>query len=561
VVPKERPELGITAPFPVAIYVHGTGGFRLEAMGFGGFMARQGIATVGVDLYMHGMVLDEFMGEVFVSILQDNGLGRVAEAMLNNRAIDINYDGEPDPAGNFWSVDIFHTRDSVRQGALDLIRLIQVLRGFDGQRRWSLDADWDGIPELDGLAGDFNGDGRVDLVGPEGPYFLFGISLGGIVSSVAAAVEPEVVAAAPISPGGGLIDVAVRSLQTGVPEMAVLPMMGPLLIGIPAPETEEPVLAFYSPDGREEVTVPVHSLNGLRPGDRIRAVNLRSGEEAWSVADQDLRFRLGLPCDQDDPLLVEAPNGSWKAERFDRDVTWQGTEYPANSDLVSITDGFGVQRQTPDARLFLQIAQTAVDPGDPINYARHYWQRPLYADYPDVSIDHDTNLAVILTIGDMNVPISTGAALARAAGLIPYEWSDLHLYEETPHQVLIDTYVLEGLERLRRFDRDPWNDDREILLDPDYLSEGTDEFDAPHLEHPLRLSRPGPNGGVSVVRFLYPNKKGRHGIIPSDPRMPFNVHLYAVNAIARFFATEGKEWVDDLCLADDSCSFIHPPPD
>jgi hypothetical protein len=210
--------------------------------------------------------------------------------------------------------------------------------------------------------------------------------------------------------------------------------------------------------------------------------------------------------------------------------------------------------------VFLQIAQTSVDPGDPVNYAPHYWRIPLYKDYPGVA--RDTRLGLVVTIGDMNVPISTGASFGRAAGLIPYHHDETDpRYRMTPHQVLVDSYVLEGLERLRRFDREPFNDDREILLDPDYLSEGTDEFDAPTLEHPLRLGLAHPDEGQSVIRFLYPRPTGVHGIVPSDPRMPFNVHQYAVNAIARYFVTRGTEWVDDLCLADNSCDFIPPPVD
>jgi hypothetical protein len=59
-----------------------------------------------------------------------------------------------------------------------------------------------------------------------------------------------------------------------------------------------------------------------------------------------------------------------------------------------------------------------------------------------------------------------------------------------------------------------------------------------------------------VIRFLFPSPTGFHGIAPSDPRRAFNVHLFAINAIGRFFSTGGREWSDDPCLADDSCDFI-----
>jgi hypothetical protein len=143
----------------VTFYTHGTGGFRLESLGFAGQMAKFGIATVGVDLYMHGMVLPDDLIALFQAAMQRKGLTPVVDALLDNRAVDINYDNVPDPAGTFWSFRAFHVRDSVRQAAFDVVRLVHILRGFDGQRTWSLDADGDGVADLEGLAGDFNNDG------------------------------------------------------------------------------------------------------------------------------------------------------------------------------------------------------------------------------------------------------------------------------------------------------------------------------------------------------------------------------------------------------------------
>jgi hypothetical protein len=559
VVPKERPEQGIRAPFPVTFYTHGTGGFRLESLGFAGQMAKFGIATVGVDLYMHGMVLPDDLIALFQAAMQRKGLTPVVDALLDNRAVDINYDNVPDPAGTFWSFRAFHVRDSVRQAAFDVVRLVHILRGFDGQRTWSLDADGDGVADLEGLAGDFNNDGTVDLVGPDGPYFLFGISLGGIVGSVAAAVEPEIVAAAPISPGGGLVDVVMRSLQYGVPENVLLSFMGPLLIGADDPDSGDPVLAFYIPDAWNETLVPVHSLAGLQSGLRMRLVNREpeSGDEDHSRTDENLRFRMAVSADRGDHLLVEALDEAdqvvWQADTFDRDVFWQGVLYEKGSPLVALVDGSGIHRQTPDLRRFGQMAQTAMDGGDPVNYAPYYFKKSLYQDYPGVH--KPTNLALLLTAGDMNVPINTGIAEGLAAGLIPYEpGANDPRYGKTPHRVLIDHYVAEGLERLQRFDKPPWNDSRRILLDPDELSEGLDGFDAPTLSTPLRLRTDGPNDGESVLRIIYPRPNGAHGIGPSDPTRTYNIFLHVINAVAHYFLT--RQWVDDVCLEDDSCDFI-----
>ncbi|RME24641.1 MAG: hypothetical protein D6806_09270 [Deltaproteobacteria bacterium] len=558
-VPKARPEAGIVPPFPVAIYLHGTGGDRLQAMGFAGHLAKFGIATVGLDLPLHGLVLPEEYKQIVDAAFSSAGFGRVGRSLQDNRTIDINYDGEPDPAGNFWGYDAFRSRDCVRQAALDVMRLVQVFSTFDGEHRWSQDADGDGRPELEGLAGDFDGDGRVDIVGPGGRFFVFGISLGGIVSSVVAPVEPKIVAAAPVSSGGGLTDVVVRTVQTGVPELAVLPFMGPLVIGATDPDTGRPVVAQYVPDGRFETLVPVAKIGeGILQAATVRLTNLENGQVDERPLPESLKFRLAVPADRGDRLVVEAFDETgrrvWLADRFDRDVEFQNMSFSAGEPLVALHQGFGVRRQSPEFRRFIQMAQTALDAGDPVNYAPLFFlRRPLAR--PDAH--EPTALALILTAGDMNVPISTGVAQARAAGLVgfrPGEEDDR--YGTTAEQVLEDNWVLEGLERLRRFAAPPWNDQRAIILDPDNLSEGTDGFDAPRLEPPLRLKVEAPAGAVSVVRFFYPSPRGAHGFGPSNPSEPFDLGRYAINAIGRFLATAGTDWSDALCLADDSCDFI-----
>ncbi len=550
-IPRARPELGIGPPYPVAVYVHGTGGSRMEALGFAGHLARLGIATLGVEVVMHGLVLQPDEIDFYRALFAGYNLGGFIDRLVDNRAVDVTADGWPDPAGNFWSFHTFRTRDTVRQGALDVLRMVQVLRSFDGARRWSQDADGDGRPDLEGLAGDFDGDGQVDLVGPDGPYFLFGISLGGIVSSLAAPLEPAFVAAAPISPGGGLSDVAVRSLQQGVPELVMLPMLGPLLLGRPVEGGTE--LAFYLPSSFHEVEVPVARLPALAPGARVRLMNLDNGERAEAQVDALGGFRFAVACDRGDRLRVALPAGACTA--FDREVSWEGEVYPAGSALRALAAGHGALRQTPELRRFVQVAQTALDPGDPANYAAYYQDRELYRDYPGTH--RPKALALLLSAGDMNVPISTGLTLARAAGLLPFApGGEDPRYGQTPHRVLVDGYVAEGLERLRRFAGPPWNDPREVLLDPDDLSQGLDGFDAPRLDPPLRLGRELEDGRRAVLRILYPSRRGAHGIMPSDPGHAYDIDLHAILAVARFFQSAGREWSDDTCLGDGSCAWL-----
>lgn len=560
-LPKERPELGITRPFPLAIYVHGTGGSRMESLGFAGQLAKFGIATLGLDVYMHGLVLGEEDIDLFTQLFDAYGYGPFIAKLIDNRTLDINKDGRPDEAGNFWSYDIFRSRDSIRQGALDVIRLIQVFRGFDGIRTWSHDLDGDGRPEFEGLAGDFDGDGQVDVGGPDAPFYLTGISLGGIVASVAAPLEPAVRAAAPISSGGGLSDVAIRSLQTGVPELVVLPLMGPILYNRPTGEHGWE-LVFYLADGRFEAPVAVHDLPALQPGDLVELLNEGNGEHASIQVDGDGRFRLAVQADVGHGLTIRASSPDGRellvVETFGREVDWQGTHYAAGDRLVAPAEGFGVGRQTPELRRFIQIAQTSLDAGDPINYAPYYLSASLYEDYPGVHTP--TRLALILTAGDMNVPISTGISQGRAAGLIPYLPQDQDArYGTTPQRVLVDHWVNEGIDRLKRFDRAPWNDGRDVLLDPDDLAQGLDGFNAPKLDQPLRLGFTTDDGGEALVRFFYVQTRGAHGIGPSNPDKVYNLDLHVINAIGRYFKSGGVEWSDEPCQADDSCEWIPAP--
>ncbi|RLB56906.1 MAG: hypothetical protein DRI34_08435 [Deltaproteobacteria bacterium] len=556
-IPRERPAQGISKPFPLAIYLHGTGGDRMQALGFAGQLAKFGVATVGVDLPLHGMVLPEDWRQFFDAALEAKGFAPVGRALLDNRTIDINNDGEPDPAGNFWTYDAFRSRDCVRQAALDVMRLVQVFSAFDGRNRWSHDADGDGRPELEGLAGDFDGDGRVDVVGPEGRFYLFGISLGGIVTSVAAALEPRIAAAAPISSGGGLTDIVIRSVQTGVPEMAMLPFMGPLLLSSRDAQGRL-LLSQYVPDARFETNVAVAAIEELQPGWQVRLSNLENQEQEWALVDEQLRFRLAVPCDRGDRLLVEFFDGQGRLQTrldsFDREVYWQGETFSPGQPLRALAEGFGVRRQSAEMRRFVQIAQTALDAGDPVNYAPLFFQR-LPAAYPE---QHEaTALALVLTAGDMNVPISTGVSQARAAGLVPFgPGAEDERYGTSPQRVLVENWVLEGLERLRRFAGPPFNDDRDIILDPDNLSRDGDGFSAPRLDPPLRLGRLVGDGRQALVRFLYMRPQGAHGFGPSDPARQFNIDLFAINAIGRFFASDGRSWSDDTCLATDDCAFI-----
>ena len=227
-IPRADPERGIEPPYPVVIYNHGYGFMRVESLILAAYMARHGMATVGIDAMHHGIGgLEPIVIEMARSVLISKHLGPFAEALMNDGALDLNGDGAPDSGADFVTSDSVHMRDMVRQTQVDLFRLVQLLRSFDGQRRWEHDLDGDGEPEL---AGDFDADGVVDLGGPEAAYFVTGNSLGGINSTVFAGLEPSLVAAAPISGGAELSAVGMRTTLGSVQAAAVLPAIGPLMV-------------------------------------------------------------------------------------------------------------------------------------------------------------------------------------------------------------------------------------------------------------------------------------------------------------------------------------------
>lgn len=434
--------------------------------------------------------------------------GRVRD--LDNSGDVTDYDN----GGDFWVGDIFHTRDMVRQLIVDHIQFVRILRAVDGERRFGeADTDGDGEPDLladfngDG-APDFggwrdeDGDGRRDAGEKDNPIYAWGQSLGGITAGVLAGVEPAVRAAVPVSGAAGLTQVASRSTNVGVPEATLLPMMGPFLWFAPHVDAET-----GEPDGRVDVGHLVanvqhpfrpvfHVSETIRPGDRVIVRNKRTGQEVKAFATEDLTFRVSIQADAanagarrailgmkpdpaqegritpvevtpeqalllGDPLEIEVRDG-WDGEERERidtvtvPFTHYGATYAAGTPLVAIAEGFGYQRNTPDFRRLLGFAQMLVEPADPAAYAPHAFRHPFEFPYEtgDVKARRDaggrTGLLVVHSVGDSDVPIATGIALARTAGIIDLDTVLPEYGGRTANEVLIDHHVVEGIERLMR---------------------------------------------------------------------------------------------------------------
>ncbi len=591
VVPK--PTYG-KAPFPVALYCHGYRSMKLEALAFAGVLAKFGIATFVIDAYHHGLpVGGEFQPLIdsLLDALDGKGLKPFFRAIAKDRAVDLNGDSIPDPGGDFWTTDVFHTRDLVRQTVLDYLQALRVLRAFDGTTRWPIDVDGDGLPEL---AGDFNADGQVDVGGPTVPYFAMGSSMGAILATVLGTLDESIVAAATLSPGGGLAEIGQRTSLSAVRIAALLPMLGPLVTLAPVQGDPRLVNASWQVDDIfTRRTVPfarIGVLDGttvtgaVRPGDRLVVENLKNGERDEVRVTPERTAIAHLPADVGDPVRLQVlrPNGELVREvtSFEYDVdNFQGRHYMRGTPLVAIQNGLGLHRNSPELRRFFALAQTILDPADAVNFAPRYREPPSSKGRRPA-----VGAAVYVTIGDSTVPAGTGVAIGRAAGIIDHSSVDPR-YGVSQNQLLADTHVIEAVEHLRYFAEDPCHyDSREVNFDIDDLSRGHHPDHPPRLaeivENPeCSLSTPPPFCAVTCVekpplratvhagnavlatRFVALNLRGQHVIDLPDPSAVFDASMFVLNQIGLFFAYGGTSISDHPCLAKNDCQSCAGEPD
>ena len=524
------PEVRAPGPVPVVIVGHGYGSNRFESLAFAGYFAQHGMATIAIDCPSHGLGLSPTEVTIATAVTQQYGLEGFLRAANLGRAFDQDFDESADSGVDYWSAYVFHTRDVVRQCVLDHMALIRLIRSFNGERRWEgaeFDLDGDGRVEL---AGDFDADGIVDI-GADSQISILGASLGGIISSLVASLDPEISAAIPISGGGGLGDIGLRSLQGGVREAVILRVMGQILLG---EQTEEGTRVYalmpeLNDDGRRDLG----KLPPLKHYDSLILHNRTNGQVGCAYVQSDGQFRLSVESDVGDELELFAYRGpqlAWtedeprrcilrnedavalgKLDAFQNDVNFLGAEYAEGDQLVALSEGFGEHRASPGLRRFLGLGQLVLDGGDPASYARHLMQEPLR--YPLQDQETGAHTVIVTTMGDMNVPASSGATLGRSAGLIDYLTPLPEHGGRSANQVLLESDSIEAVHSLKRHTD---HEGRGVHLDIELFSEGQDVWtalDVPRSMTPLRsgLSRPDRLGGYSGAIFPYSSPAGQHG--------------------------------------------------
>lgn len=175
-------QLKPVAGWPVVIFQHGLRGNRSQSAAIAATYAAQGFAVAAIDIPLHG-ITDP------LSPLYQGANERTFNLNLVNNATGVPpADGLIDPSGthiiNLTSV--LTSRDNLRQAAIDIVQLTRSLPGLD------LNAD---------MAADIDG-ARIHYAG---------ISLGGIVGTVATSVPSTIQSAYLNVPGGGIANLLRES--------------------------------------------------------------------------------------------------------------------------------------------------------------------------------------------------------------------------------------------------------------------------------------------------------------------------------------------------------------
>ena len=163
------------AGWPVVIFQHGLTGNRTQAAAVAGTYASQGFVVAAIDIPLHG-ITDTASG------LYQEGFERTFDLdLVNNTTGASGPDGVIDPSGSYIInlTSLLTSRDNLRQGAIDIVQLAGALP--------SLDLDGDTVPDIDGARIHFSG-----------------LSLGGMVGTVANAMPIPTVSAYLNAPGGAV---------------------------------------------------------------------------------------------------------------------------------------------------------------------------------------------------------------------------------------------------------------------------------------------------------------------------------------------------------------------
>jgi len=148
-----------TGPFPVVVFQHGITRTKMDALAIANTLASIGVATISMDLVLHGDRAGDYM---------------------NNETGELVPDGQLDPSGAlFINLKFLRTsRDNVRQSDIDEMMMVKMIQN-------GVDYTEDSIPDLYPA--------KITFVGQ---------SLGAITGTILTAIDPAIEASVLNVPGG-----------------------------------------------------------------------------------------------------------------------------------------------------------------------------------------------------------------------------------------------------------------------------------------------------------------------------------------------------------------------
>lgn len=186
--------------YPIIIYGHGLGASRDQLLSFAEPLTSRGYAIVGIDMTGHGS-----------RFLATDQYANMANQLASFTGEAGTRDGFGDTTGQITQFDFFEgflgvgaVRDSIRQSALDLSRLAQLLR-----------TDLD----LSALAGPGSANPTLDTT----RIAYLGESFGTVVGTLFSAIDPTIGLYVLDVPGGGILDtIFTSSPEIGGPAMPLI---------------------------------------------------------------------------------------------------------------------------------------------------------------------------------------------------------------------------------------------------------------------------------------------------------------------------------------------------
>ncbi len=217
--------------YPVIVYGHGLGASRDQLLSFAEPLTSQGYALVGIDMVGHGSRFDA-----------DDRIANMSHQLAEFSGDAGTRDGFGDTTGSTTQFGFFEgflnvsaVRDSIRQSALDISRVVQLVRHPDLQ-----------------LPGNAKLDARRVV--------YMGESFGTVVGTLLAAIEPDIDLYVLDVPGGGILDLILPAS----PEISQLAL--PLIEAIYAPQGRldrwHPLIGLMQAaiDGGDPLTYAPHIL-------------------------------------------------------------------------------------------------------------------------------------------------------------------------------------------------------------------------------------------------------------------------------------------------------------